>query len=121
MASIILFFFTDNLYVMAAGCALLGTAFGGGGILWTLYVTKIAPPEKVASYMSVHSFMTGLRMALAPFLGYSIVQFAHPAVAAWIALAFIGVSSVLFLPLRPLIDAKAGELEGLPTSPADPA
>ena len=111
MLSILLFFFTTNLYIMAVGCALLGTAFGGGGILWTLYVTKIAPPEKVASYMSVHSFMTGLRMALAPFVGYTVVQLAHPAFAAWIALVLIGVSSIMFLPLKPLIDAKAGELE----------
>jgi MFS family permease len=120
-ASIILFFFTDNLYIMAAGCALLGTAFGGGGILWTLYVTKIAPSDKVASYMSVHSFMTGLRMALAPFIGYSVIQFTHPAVAAWIAICLIGISSILFLPLRTLIDAKAGELEGRLNPPGDPA
>ena len=111
MLSILLFFFTTNLYIMAVGCALLGTAFGGGGILWALYVTKIAPPEKVASYMSVHSFMTGLRMALAPFVGYTVVQLAHPAFAAWIALVLIGVSSIMFLPLKPLIDAKACELE----------
>jgi MFS family permease len=110
MLSILMFFFTTNLYVMAVGCALLGTAFGGGGILWTLYVTKIAPPDKVASYMSVHSFMTGLRMALAPFVGYTVVQFAHPSFAAWIALLLIGISSIMFLPLKPLIDAKAGEL-----------
>lgn len=121
MGSIVFFFFTTDLFVMAIGCALLGTGFGGGGILWALYVTKIAPPAKVASYMSVHSFMTGLRMALAPFFGYTVVQFAHPVVAAWIALLMIGLSSILFLPLRPLIDAKAGELEGLPPSRGDPA
>lgn len=121
MGSIVFFFFTTDLYVMAVGCALLGTAFGGGGILWALYVTKIAPPQKVASYMSVHSFMTGLRMALAPFIGYTVVQFAHPVVAAWIALLMIGISSIMFLPLRPLIDAKAGELEELLTGRGDPA
>ncbi|MEX0332661.1 MAG: MFS transporter [Puniceicoccaceae bacterium] len=121
MGSIAFFFFTTNLYIMAIGCALLGTAFGGGGILWALYVTKIAPPEKVASYMSVHSFMTGLRMAMAPFIGYTVVQFAHPVVAAWIALVMIGLSCILFLPLRPQIDAKAGELEDRMSSRGDPA
>jgi MFS family permease len=119
--SILFFFFTDRLWMIALGCAALGTAFGGGGILWTLYVTKIAPPDKVASYMSVHGFLTGLRMALAPIIGYTVVQYSHPAFAAWLALGMIGLSSIIFLPLRPRIDALAGELEGPPTSRGDPA
>jgi MFS family permease len=117
MGSIAAFFFTSNFWMIAFGCALLGTAFGGGGILWTLYVTKIAPPDKVAAYMSVHGLLTGFRMALAPIIGYTVVQYSHPSFAAWVALLLISVSTILFLPLRPLIDAKAGELAGLPTSP----
>ncbi len=118
-ASIIAFFFTDKLWIIGIGCALLGTAFGGGGILWTLYVTKIAPPDKVASYMSVHGLLTGVRMALAPFIGYSVVHYTHPTFAAWIALVIIAASIIIFLPLRPLIDAKAGELESFPTARPD--
>jgi hypothetical protein len=114
MASIACFFFTDRLWLMAVGCALLGAAFGGGGILWALYVTKIAPPDKVAAYMSVHSFTSGIRMALAPFVGYAVMQIAHPAMAAWIALLFIGVSTLIFLPLRGRIDALADHLEEPP-------
>ena len=113
--SIMLFFFTDRLWVIAIGCAFLGMAFGGGGILWSLYVTKIAPPDKVASYMSVHGFLTGVRMALAPLIGYTVMNFTHPAFAAWIALVLIGISIMIFIPLKPLIDAKAGEIEGFPT------
>ena len=113
-ASIIFFFFTDRIWVMGIGCALLGTAFGGGGILWSLYVTKIAPPDKVATYMSVHSFMTGLRMAVAPLIGYRVMEFTHPSFAAWIALVLIGVSTLIFLPLKPLIDAKAKTLDKPP-------
>lgn len=122
--SIVLFFFTDNLWVMGAGCALLGTAFGGGGILWTLYVTKIAPPDRVASYMSVHSFLTGFRMALAPFIGYAVMGISHPAAAAWLALLLIGCSTLIFLPLRKQIEAKAKTLDRPPQqrfSPASPA
>jgi len=111
MGSIVFFFFTDRLWVMAIGCALLGTAFGGGGILWNLYVTKIAPAEKVSAYMSVHSFTTGLRMALAPFLGYAAVSLSHPSFAAWIALLMMGISTLIFIPLKPLIEAKAKSLD----------
>lgn len=107
MISISLFFFSNQLWVMGIGCALLGIAFGGGGILWALYVTKIAPVEEVASYMSVHSFLTGIRMALAPFVGYAALNLANPAIAAWIALGLIALSTLIFIPLKPLIDAKA--------------
>lgn len=119
--SICVFFFTSNIWLIAIGCALLGTGFGGGGILWTLYVTKVAPPDKVASYMSVHGLLTGVRMAAAPFIGYTVVHYTHPAFAAWLALLMIGISNLVFLPLRPQIDAKAGELEGYPTSRPDSA
>lgn len=113
-ASIIFFFFTDQLWLIAIGCALLGTAFGGGGILWALYVTKIAPPEEISSYMSVHSFLTGVRMAIAPIIGYSVTEYTHPVFAAWIALVLIGLSTIIFLPLKPLIDAKAKSLDQPP-------
>ena len=77
-------------------------------------MTKIAPPDKIASYMSVHSLLTGVRMAIAPFLGYGVVHYTHPSFAAWIALLLITVSIFIFIPLKPLIDAKAGELEVQP-------
>jgi predicted MFS family arabinose efflux permease len=121
MGSIAFFFFTDQLWLMGIGCAFLGIAFGGGGIVWALYVTKIAPPEKVASYMSVHSFMTGFRMALAPFIGYSVLELTHPTFAAWIALLLIGVSTLIFIPLKPLIDAKAKTLDQPPSPRFDPS
>jgi len=122
--SIACFFFTTNIWLMALGCALLGTAFGGGGILWTLYVTKISPPDKVASYMSVHSFLTGFRMAIAPFVGYAVMKYTHPSLAAWIALLLISISTLIFLPLKSRIDAKAKTLDQPPQqrfSPASPS
>jgi MFS family permease len=114
MGSLVFFFFTTNLWVMAIGCALLGMAFGGGGILWSLYVTKIAPPEQVAAYMSVHSFLTGVRMVLAPIIGYAVMEFTHPTFTAWIALLLIGLSTLIFIPLKSLLDQKAVHLETSP-------
>lgn len=119
-ASISCFFFTDKLWLMGIGCALLGLAFGGGGILWSLYVTKIAPPDKVAAYMSVHSFTTGLRMAAAPFIGYTIISYTHPSFAAWLALLFIGASTIIFIPLKSMIDSIGVTLDTPPDPPIDP-
>jgi hypothetical protein len=114
LISISCFFFTTKLWLMAVGCALLGTAFGGAGILWTLYVTKIAPTDKIANYMSVHSFLTGVRMAIAPLVGYAVMEFTHPSLAAWIALLLITISTLIFLPMKGKIDAKAKTLDQAP-------
>jgi predicted MFS family arabinose efflux permease len=114
MLSISCFFFTDQLWLITVGAALLGIAFGGGGIMWALYVTKIAPPDRVAAYMSVHSFTTGLRMAFAPILGYAVMQLSHPAFAAWIALLLIGLSSLGFIPQRNAIRKRQQELAAHP-------
>jgi MFS family permease len=107
MASIASFFFTESLWLMAAGSALMGIAFGGGGIMWNLYVTKIAPPAKVAGYMSAHGFLTGVRMTAAPFLGYAVMEISHPSAAAYLSMVLIAISTLTFLPLRPLIARRA--------------
>ena len=103
MVSITCFFIGDQLWLITAGAALLGAAFGGGGVMWTLWVTKVAPPDRVSNYMSMHTFTTGLRMTLAPFLGYTALTMGNPQIAALTALSFIGVSTVLFIRLRPAL------------------
>lgn len=98
--SIFLFFTTTNLWVMALAAALLGVGFGGGGIVWTLWVTKIARPEKVAAYMSIHGFTTGIRQALAPFLIYALIGHLSPFLCAMVAVFLVILASCIFLPLR---------------------
>jgi len=110
LASIALFFFTSSLWVMAIGAAMQGVAMGGGGVMWTLWVTKVAPPGKVSVYMSVHGFFTGLRASVAPFLGYLLLESIGPRSAALVAMGLIIVASLLFLPLRPVLERyRSGE------------
>ncbi|MFW6353151.1 MAG: MFS transporter [Verrucomicrobiota bacterium] len=104
MVSMYLFFFTDSLFVMGVGVALLGVAFGGGSVMWTLWVTKIAPPGQVSAYMGVHGFFTGLRASVAPFLGYALVAATSPRFAAVISISLIAASSGIFLLLRPALE-----------------
>jgi MFS family permease len=99
MASIVVFFNSATFWTLAIGCALLGVSFGGGGIMWSLFVTKLAPRGQVSAYMSVHSFLTGLRSTAAPFLGYAVLTI-HPTFAAWVGCLLIGLSTLVFLPLR---------------------
>ena len=68
LLSVILFFLSDNLILISIASACHGIALGGGKIFWNLWVTKIASPKKVSSYMSVHMALTGIRGSFAPFV-----------------------------------------------------
>ncbi|HKK19674.1 MAG TPA: MFS transporter [Opitutales bacterium] len=94
--SIGLFFFSSNLVVLGIAMAFQGLAMGGGKIFWSLWVTKIAPDEKVSSYMSIHMALTGLRGTMAPFLGYWILSRSSPGLVAIIGMTLVTVSIILF-------------------------
>lgn len=100
LVGIFLFFFTTNLVVMAVAMAFFGAAIGGGKIMWTLWVTKIAPRGKASSYMSVHMALTGVRGSLAPFLGYWILVQSDPRTVGLTGSALVILSSVFFARLR---------------------
>ncbi len=96
LMSLSCFFFTKNIYLLTLGMVLLGFAMGGGKIVWSLWVTKIAPAEKVASYMSIHMALTGFRGTLAPFIGYWILSKSAPPNVAVVGMVLIILSSLLF-------------------------
>ncbi|MCC6954888.1 MAG: MFS transporter, partial [Deltaproteobacteria bacterium] len=68
------FFMTNSYAGLVAGAVILGLSHGGGEVAWSLWVTKVAPDGKVASYMAVHSFFTGVRGVFAPFLGFFLIE-----------------------------------------------
>jgi MFS family permease len=100
LTSIGLFFFTTNLILLGVAMAFQGIAMGGGKIFWGLWVTKIAPPEKTSSYMSIHMALTGLRGTLAPFIGYWILSGGRPETVALVGMALVAAAIVLFEQIR---------------------
>ena len=96
LLSVILFFLSDNLILISIASACQGIALGGGKIFWNLWVTKIAPPKKVSSYMSVHMALTGIRGSFAPFLGYAILMSTSPLTVAVIGSLLILISILMF-------------------------
>ncbi|MEM7698837.1 MAG: MFS transporter, partial [Verrucomicrobiota bacterium] len=72
LIALALYFLSGNLVAVAIGSALFGLARGGGEILFNLWVTKVAAPEQLADYMSKHTFLAGLRILLAPFIGFVV-------------------------------------------------
>jgi len=90
------FFFTKNIILLTFAMTLVGLATGGGKIIWSLWVTKIAPHEKVSSYMSIHMALTGFRGTMAPFIGYWILSNSAPKGVAFVGMILIFVAIVLF-------------------------
>lgn len=73
-AAVFCFFVGHGIWAWTAGMALFGIANAGGNVTWSLWVTKLAPPHAVAEYMSVHTFFTGLRGLIAPFIAFSLLD-----------------------------------------------
>ena len=99
-AGIFIYFLTEHLPVIIVGQVILNIAFSGGPIFWHLWVTRIAPPGKTSVYMSVHTFMTGIRGSLAPAIGFlAISGIAFRTIGTISALA-IAAAIALLAPLR---------------------
>jgi len=96
LLSIVLFFFSTNLVVLTIAMTFNGFALGGGKIIWNLWVTKIAPHEKISSYMSIHMALTGVRGTFAPFIGYWILSHSAPSIVAIVGSVLIILSIILF-------------------------
>lgn len=75
LAGIVLYFMTSEVRFILVGSALFGLARGGGEIMFNLFVTKLAAAGHIAQYMSVHTFLAGLRILAAPFIGFFLVLY----------------------------------------------
>jgi MFS family permease len=95
----ILSFFTGgSMTGMVLGSVFYGIAFAGGDVAWSLWVTKLAPPERVADYMSVHTFFTGVRGLIAPLVAFQCIRFLSMPAMGWISAGFIAVACVMLIP-----------------------
>lgn len=100
LVAILLFFSSHTLPFLCIAGGLYGLALAGGNIAWNLWVTKFAPPERASDYMSVHTFLTGVRGVAAPFIGFWFIAKTTPTQTSYIAAGLILASMVLLDPLR---------------------
>ena len=68
-ASIVVFFAGTSMTGLVLGAVVFGIAAAGGDVMWALWTTRLAPPEHLADYSSLHTFSTGVRGVIAPFVG----------------------------------------------------
>jgi hypothetical protein len=98
---IVAFFTTDHLLGWIVAALVFGVSNAGGDVAWSLWVTKFAPPERVADYMSVHTFFTGLRGVAAPLLAFHLVKTVSIGSLALFSGLLILLASLLLLPEIP--------------------
>jgi len=92
------FFGGNHLAWLIVGAVIYGISNGGGDVAWGLWVTKFAPPERVADYMSVHTFFTGLRGVLAPVVAFQLVAHWSVAAISWLGAGMIVAGTLLLIP-----------------------
>jgi hypothetical protein len=92
-------FFTGNsTFGLVAGAAIFGVAASGGDLAWSLWVTKFAPAARVADYMSVHTFLTGVRGVVAPMVAYQLLNSMSLGVLSWISAVLIVLATLMLIP-----------------------
>jgi MFS family permease len=96
--SIVSFFLGTSITGLLFGAATLGLAAAGGDVLWNLWTTKFAPPGRVADYMALHTFTTGLRGVVAPFVGFFLIERTSVVGMGVVCAVLIGISSLILVP-----------------------
>ncbi|HSU55396.1 MAG TPA: MFS transporter, partial [Candidatus Dormibacteraeota bacterium] len=95
---IVSFFTTGSLLGLIIGAILFGISNAGADVAWSLWVIKFAPPERVADYMSVHTFFTGIRGLAAPLTAFYLVAKLAPQTLGWISVGLIIVACSFLVP-----------------------
>jgi MFS family permease len=96
MLGILSFFTGAGLPGLYTGAVLFGISNAGADLAWSLWVTKVAPPALTAEYMTVHTFLTGIRGIIAPFAAfYMAASFGIGVTAVCMAGLILAASLVL--------------------------
>ena len=112
---IVSFFASGSMTGLVFAAVAFGISTAGGDVAWSLWVTKIAPPDRVADYMSVHTFFTGLRGLVAPMLGFVLVTKYSMESMGWVCAGSILVATLMLLP-----EARRGNVVRPRAAPATP-
>ena len=97
-AGILAFFTSNSTSGLVVGALIYGVSNAGGDVAWGLWVTKFAPAERIADYMSVHTFLTGVRGVAAPLVAFQLIQRFPLSALGYFSAALILISTLLLLP-----------------------
>lgn len=90
---------TLNVPLLLVARGLVGVGLAGGNLAWSLGHHDFAPRGKSNTYMGVHVLLTGIRGAIAPFVGVALFHW----VGGWVfVLCAVGgaVGALMFVRMR---------------------
>lgn len=102
MIAIILFFNSRNFGVLFLASIFFGLSMAGSFLMHTLWLSRVAPPEKISIYMSIYTFTTSVRSVIAPILGYSLMAIGSPRMTGNLGFIIVLLSTYGFWRLRNL-------------------
>jgi len=88
----LLLYFATSIEMVYAAQLIQGLVFSGSMLIWWLGVNYFARSHEVASFMSIHQTLTGIRGILTPFVGFEIARrFGYrESMLLWFGLMVIG-------------------------------
>ena len=111
---------TETIWIVYVSRVVLGVAYGGGMLAWNLGHHDFAKRDLATIYMGIHVTLTGVRGAVAPFLGAALysgfaltvagVGFGLGGLGSWTFIVCAGVSAIgamMFLRLHRRLGAAA--------------
>ena len=96
--NIVMFFTGDSTASLVMASVVFGIASAGGDIAWNLWTTKLAPPERAAGYMGIHTFLNGILAALAPLIAFRFVEGRSIVELGWWCAGGIVVATLILIP-----------------------
>ncbi len=111
-AGLVVFFATSNPWVIASGSFLIGLCAGGGSLAWNLWVTHLAPPGQTHVYMSVHSFLTGLRGVVGPHVAFIALERLSLQQIGWVSGGMVALSMLMLCFAFPMMAAHRAQVAG---------
>ncbi|GAA5495219.1 hypothetical protein Rhal01_01394 [Rubritalea halochordaticola] len=98
IAGVLVYYLSPGYLGLCIGMALHGMGKAGGNVLWSLWVTKFAPADRVGEYMSVHTCFTGIRGVISAFAAFQIALILGPTALGIIGGSLMLLSSCLLIP-----------------------
>lgn len=97
--SILAFFSGSSMSGLVLGAIVFGISAAGGDVMWALWTSRLAPPEHLADYSALHTFTTGLRGVVAPFVGLWLLAHGVSPRSVGVGCALlIAVGSLILIP-----------------------
>jgi hypothetical protein len=113
VVGIAMFFYARHYWSICLGSVIWGIGLAGGVLSWRLIATFFTVPSRVPVYMSVHTFLFGLRGLIGPFFALKIQETQGVYPVANYAIAAQILSALLLMPLIPVMRARQAETEAM--------